>query len=70
MMKKVSFLIMLFLLFFSLLNFYILPLIKSINLKESFIVLFTFWAIIILVLYLLSSKLLKDDLAEEEKDDV
>lgn len=56
-MKKISFLFMLLIFFFSLLNFYIIPLVKSIDLKESFIVLFGFWFAIIVVLYFVSNAL-------------
>ncbi len=52
--QQFSFLIFLFILFFSLLNMVIFPLLTTNTIKNSFIIIFSFWFIMIVFLYVIS----------------
>ncbi|MDX9795780.1 MAG: hypothetical protein RBT24_03010 [Arcobacteraceae bacterium] len=63
-MKQFSFLIFIFILFFTLLNMVFFPLINSNTIKNSFTIIFSFWFIMILLLFIISYGYKK-----EQKDD-
>jgi len=53
-MQQFGFLIFLFILFFIILNIVIFPLINMSSIENSFIIIFAFWFIMILLLYFIS----------------
>ncbi|WP_419769875.1 MAG: hypothetical protein ACNI3C_11140 [Candidatus Marinarcus sp.] len=52
--QKPAFLIFTFILFFALLNMFIIPITYYNTLENSFILIFAFWAVMICVLFLMS----------------
>jgi hypothetical protein len=58
--KKPAFLVFVFLTFFVLLNMFIFPLLTTNTLAVSFTLIFTFWFMIIVVLYFISSLFYKE----------
>jgi positive regulator of sigma E activity len=63
-MQQFSFLIFLFILFFTLLNMVVFPLINSNTIKNSFIIIFSFWFIMIALLFFISRVYNKEDKEE------
>lgn len=53
-MRQFGFLIFIFILFFTLLNMVIFPLINSNTIQNSFIIIFSFWFMMILLLFFIS----------------
>ncbi len=53
-MRQFGFLIFIFILFFTLLNMVIFPLINSNTIQNSFIIIFSFWFMMILLLFVIS----------------
>ncbi|MFA7091359.1 MAG: hypothetical protein WC149_05880 [Arcobacteraceae bacterium] len=53
-MQQFSFLIFLFILFFTLLNMVVFPLINVNTIQNSFILIFSFWFLMIVLLYVIS----------------
>ncbi|MFA6789937.1 MAG: hypothetical protein WCR15_09650 [Arcobacteraceae bacterium] len=53
-MQQFSFLIFLFILFFTLLNMVVFPLINVNTIQNSFILIFSFWFFMIVLLYVIS----------------
>jgi len=63
-MQQFSFLIFLFILFFTLLNMVVFPLINSNTIKNSFTIIFSFWFIMIVLLFFISRVYNKEDKEE------
>jgi predicted membrane channel-forming protein YqfA (hemolysin III family) len=58
--KKPAFLVFIFLIFFVLLNMFIFPLLSLNTIEHSFTLIFTFWFIIIVVLYFIGTSFYKE----------
>jgi len=63
-MQQFSFLIFLFILFFTILNMVIFPLININTIKNSFSIIFSFWFIMIVLLFFISRMYNKEDKEE------
>jgi positive regulator of sigma E activity len=63
-MQQFSFLIFLFILFFTILNMVIFPLININTIKNSFSIIFSFWFIMIVLLFFISRVYNKEDKEE------